>query len=398
MKKGIIGVICITIILCMAIPAFAGETLLPEVQPRDYDRFITEIPADADVETAIALENRNFKNIQSLKPIFEEDSYKAYNKAVTKMKKEATMEGIVAAIEARNALIENDTLADRILFIWDGTDMSCVDGEEFTPEDIDTSQMFGYGFEPFAIMYLLEDQSQVKGNIFAVSGGGMLVWSNGSEGYPAADVFNDLGYNYFLLQRRVGPYSEEDIYMDYNRFVKVAKYYIMENDLGGQDMYAALGWSGGGSTILGGSVNYLYGMRNASVYDSDYIPDEIDEISSDVDVEMVLYGAAQGLVVTPEENPYLPAFYICVGSEDGNGPEDSTALYEKALEYGLPAELYIVDGAPHGFGVGLPPATGTVEGTELWPYQADEFMQAHKNYQTNRSYWYLTGIPSFIEE
>ena len=366
------------------IPDEAEETEVQAAEGPDYSIFLTEIPADADVETIVKLENRNFKNIQALKPIFDEASYKVYSKAVNKMKKEGTMEYAQAALDARANLIENDTMADRILLIWDGVEMPCVDGEEFTEEDIDSSQMFGYGFQPFAITYLLDDQSQAKGNIIAVSGGGMLVWSNGSEGYPAAQVFNDLGYNYFLLQRRVGPYSSEDIYMDYNRYVKVVKNYVRENNLGGQDMYAALGWSGGGSTILGGSVNYLYGSLDPTVYDSDYVADDIDKISGDVDVELVIYGAAQGIQVSEEENPNLPAFYICVGSEDGDGPVHSQALYDTAIERGVPAQLYIVEGAPHGFGVGLPPANGAVPGTELWPAQADEFMQQNLGFQQNR--------------
>ena len=242
MKKFVAMVLGLAVAAAMAIPAFAGEVQtteelqIPEYAQTDYDRFITEIPADADLETIIKLENRNFKNIQALKPIMEEDSYKAYNKAVNNMKKKETVEAVNAALEARANLIEADSFDDRILMIWDGVEMPCVDGEEFTEEDIDTSQMFGYGFEPFAITYLVEDQSQAKGNIIAVSGGGYMVWSNGSEGYPAAEVFNDLGYNYFLLQRRVAPYSKEDVFMDYNRYVKVVKNYVMEHDLGGQDM------------------------------------------------------------------------------------------------------------------------------------------------------------------
>ncbi|HHX36549.1 MAG TPA: hypothetical protein GX717_01040 [Clostridiaceae bacterium] len=169
--------------------------------------------------------------------------------------------------------------------------------------------------------------------------------------------------------------------MDYQRFVRVVKYHAAKENYGGQDMFAALGWSGGGSTILGGSVNALYGDLNPTKYDSSYVPDAIDAISGDVDVALVIYGAAGGLA---EDNPNLPAFYICVGSEDGAGPLHSTALYNKAIERGVPAELNIIEGAQHGFGVGLPPATGQAPGTELWPAQADEFMQANRGFQKNR--------------
>ncbi|HWR29191.1 MAG TPA: hypothetical protein VN631_05110 [Negativicutes bacterium] len=360
-------------------PAVVGT---PAPTEKDYARLITQVPAGADLETAVRLENRNCKHIQAMKVLFADDSYKAYFKAVTNLKKNPTAETLTAALEAREALVQVNTIADKLWFIWDGTTMPVVDGESFTEEELDKSQMFGYGFEPFAIKYLVADQSKCKGNIIAVSGGAYLVWSNGSEGYPAAQVFNDLGYNYFLLQRRVGPYSPEDIYMDYQRFVRVVKYHAETENYGGQDMYAALGWSGGGGTILGGSVNELYGLLNPTKYDAEYVPDALDAISSDVDVELVIYGAHGG--ITTKDNANLPAFYICVGSEDGTGPEDSTKLYNQALEAGSPAMLYIVEGAPHGFGVGLPPAAGAnVPGTELWPAQADEFMQANLGWQKN---------------
>ncbi|HHX36550.1 MAG TPA: hypothetical protein GX717_01045 [Clostridiaceae bacterium] len=178
-------------------PSQAPETQTPQTQPPetpeppqedpvptelDYARLLTEIPADADIDTIIKLENRNFKHIQAMKVIFEESSFLEYTKAVTKLKKDKTMEAAAAALEARNNLIQTESVEDRFWFIWDGTTMPHVDGESFTEEDIDTSQMFGAGFEPFAIKYLLDDPSTAKGNILAVSGGGMLVWSNGSEG------------------------------------------------------------------------------------------------------------------------------------------------------------------------------------------------------------------------
>ncbi len=394
MIKKLIAIL-MTTVMCIALLAGCGGTTTTQTQETtpvvtvpteaDYARLMTEIPANADIDTIVILENRNFKHIQAMKVIFDADSYSIYSKAVTKMKKDMAMEAADAAIAARKSLVQTETVADRFWFIWDGTTMPIVDGETFTEEALDESQMFGYGFEPFGIKYLVEDQSKCKGNIIACSGGAFLVWSNGSEGYPAAKVFNDMGYNYFLLQRRVGPYSEQDVFMDYQRFVRLVKYHAEKENYGGQDMYAALGWSGGAGTFLGGVINELYGDLNPTKFDAEYVPDEIDAISSDVDVALVLYGTGEGRGITSaEDNKHLPAFYICVGSDDGDGPMLSTAMYNKALELGLPAKLNIIEGAQHGFGVGLPPASGQAPGTELWPAEADEFMQANLGFQKNR--------------
>ncbi|MBQ9032371.1 MAG: hypothetical protein IJ106_13110 [Parasporobacterium sp.] len=381
MKRFLCGMF--TVIMCLgmlagALTAIAAES---ETEEKDYARLIQEIPADADVETAIKIEKRNNKHIIAMQVLFDADSYKAYNKAVSTMKKEETMEAVQAAVEAREALVEVESVADRIWFIWNEDMMPCVDGEEYTEEDLDASQMFGYGYEPIAIKYLVEDQSACKGNIIACSGGAMKVWANNAEGYPAAQVFNDLGYNFFLLQRRVEPYSNEDIFMDYQRLIRLVKYHAKEEGYGGQDMFAGVGWSGGSFTLLG-SINYFYGDVTPADYDSDYVPDEIDAINADLDVAMAIYGGSYD----PEGgNTNLPCFYICQGTEDSTvDPQGSYDLYDAVTALGVPAELNMIEGAEHGFGVGLSPATGQAPGTEEWPMHADEFMQAHLGYQTDR--------------
>lgn len=385
MKRFAALIIALCMFLLSASVVMAAETeqsvAVPEEESvqvqADYMRIIQEIPEDANAETAVKIEKRNSKYLTAVQELFDQDSFKVYSKAVTAMKKEMTMEAVQAAVEARENLVQLESLEDRVWFIWDGTTMPCVDGEEYTEEDLDGSQMFGYGYEPIALKYLLEDQSQCKGNIIACSGGAMKVWSNNAEGYPAAQVFNDLGYNFFLLQRRVEPYSNEDIYMDFQRLIRLVKYHAQLEGYGGQDMYAGLGWSGGSFTLMG-AVNYFYGDVTPADYDSDYVPDEIDAISADLDVAMPIYGPG----LDPEtDNPNLPAFYICHGTADETvDPAGSREMYDQLVSMGVSAELNLIEGAGHGFGVGLAPATGQAPGTELWPAQADEFMQAHLGY------------------
>ncbi|MBR3402642.1 MAG: hypothetical protein IKG67_10455 [Parasporobacterium sp.] len=380
MKKTIMIVMAIALVLCVIFPTFAAESS-PEVEEKDYSRLIQEIPENADAETAVKIEKRNNKHITAMQVLFDADSLKAYNKACSNMKKEGTMEAVRAAVEARENLVQVESVEDRIWFIWDEDNMPCVDGEGYTEEDLDGSQMFGFGYEPIAIKYLVEDQSQCKGNIIACSGGAMKVWSNNAEGYPAASVFNDLGYNFFLLQRRVEPYSEMDIFMDFQRLIRLVKYHAVQEGYGGQDMFAGLGWSGGCRTLFG-AVNYCYGDITPADFDSDYIPDEIDAVNSDLDVALALYGMGYDMEA---DNKKLPAFYICAGTIDSTvDPQNSYDLYDWLIENGYDAELNMIEGAEHGFGVGLPPATGQAPGTDEWPMHADEFMQAHLGYQSEQ--------------
>lgn len=376
MKKVIVIIMSLILMLCPLFPAFASEPS-QTAEEKDYARLLQEIPEGVDAETAVKIEKRNNKHIAAMQVLFDADSLKAYNKACSTMKKEGTMEAVQAAVEARENLVQVESVEDRIWFVWGEDNMPCVDGEEYTEEDLDGSQMFGFGYEPIAIKYLVEDQSQCKGNIIACSGGAMKVWSNNAEGYPAAEVFNDLGYNFFLLQRRVEPYSDMDIFMDFQRLIRLVKYHAAQEGYGGQDMFAGLGWSGGCMTLFG-AINYCYGDITPAAFDKDYVPDEIDAVNSDLDVALALYGM---LYDTEAANKNLPAFYICAGTIDTTvDPQNSYNLYNWLTENGYDAELNMIEGAEHGFGVGLAPATGQAPGTEEWPMHADEFMQAHLKY------------------
>lgn len=66
----------------------------------------------------------------------------------------------------------------------------------------------------------------------------MKVWASGSEGYITADVFNELGYNFFLLQRRAEPYGFEDICIDYQWTIRIVRYYTVKDGDGHTDMIA----------------------------------------------------------------------------------------------------------------------------------------------------------------
>jgi len=180
----------------------------------------------------------------------------------------------------------------------------------------------------------------------------------------------------YILQRRISPYTAEDTFMDLQRTIRMVRYFGEKNGYGGLDMIAAVGWSGGGGTV-NGTIGNCYGtLTPADVYDPSYIPDEIDLINSDIDVACPVYGVGANTIDLVLQNPNLPAFYLCVGSEDGDGPIHQQALYDKLTEIGVPARIFIVPGGQHGFGPGGGSKGG--EGSERWPYEADELMQENR--------------------
>ena len=140
------------------------------------------------------------------------------------------------------------------------------------------------------------------------------------------------------------------------------------------------GFSGGGGTILQ-AVNHAYGdMTPVDEGATSYIPDEIDAVNSDLDVAMIAYGS--GSTPVTEENQNLPAFYITHGEEDDTVPPENAHITYESVKDRVPAMLYMVPGAKHGYGVGQ--ASNAAEGCKEWPIQADEFMQAHLGYQSEQ--------------
>ena len=357
----------------------------PEPEPvviveSDVANYLWEIPEDATDEEIMNLTVRNYKIIQSFQPLFTEDSYKAYSNVYSmKYKRNKDVASAKETLAAQSSLQQILTVEDGVIFLWGDGVGPMVDGESYTEEELDAAQQDAYGFKPFLIKYLLDDPSTAKGNIIMISGGGMYLRSNPAEGYPAAEIFREMGYNCFLLQRRVEPYVPTDIYMDMQRAIRVVRYYAAQEGWGGQDMIAACGFSGGGATILG-AVRNCYGDMLPTVYDTDYVSDEIDALNSDLDAALIIYGSynADGVGTYVGDNPNLPAFYICHGTADDTIPSTNAQELYDLVSGTVPAQLYLVEGAKHGFGPGH--TSTAAEGCKVWPGQADEFMQANKGH------------------
>jgi len=388
----------IIIVFSMALTLFAGLAVSADDAPEmDIEKYLWEIPEDASEEEYIRLMERNFRIIQEFELLFTPESYKEFANTYKKVyKKSKSYEDAKKVVEAQAGLVQETSVADGVWFLWGsspednangyswftGNVGPVVDGEEadLTEEALDASQIDSFGQAPVLIKALLDDPTQAKGNIVLISGGGFFTRSNAAEGYAAIPCFNDLGYNCFLLQRRVEPFSVDDIGMDMQRAIRMVRYYAEKEGWGGQDMIAAAGFSGGGGTILQ-AVNHAYGdMTPVDEGATSYIPDEIDAVNSDLDVAMIAYGS--GSTPVTEENQNLPAFYITHGEKDDTVPPENAHITYESVKDRVPAMLYMVPGAKHGYGVGQ--ASNAAEGCKEWPIQADEFMQAHLGFQSQR--------------
>lgn len=376
MKKSTVFVIwTVLLTLCIALQgtAFAENDL-----PVGTDGFGTKEVVRGEDQTAyyeqlLDAEKYNYMILRNIPAAFDPDDYAAYEETAAKAIRgnrlgEKQQKLLDETVEIRQNMKCLRSVEDTMWMLWPAC-MPMSEGDA----DIDFSNAYDNPeFRPYLTPYLLDDQAAVKGNLIIIAGGGYSGRNNWTEGFPIVDAFNGLGYNCFLLQRRVSPYSKEDIWMDMQRSIRLVKYKVETLGLGGADCVAAAGFSGGSATMLGSVANY-YGEIQPSDTDPSYVSDEIDAFSADLDVALCIYGPNyagqrpyEGLIT---ENEHLPAMFIVAGLKDNTGAQfDNLILVESVREKTL-VEYHAFANVPHGFGV-------TYEGTnaQYWPIMADCFI------------------------
>ena len=96
------------------------------------------------------------------------------------------------------------------------------------------------------------------------------------------------------------------------------------------------------------------GTVNGTVLDAEYIPDELDEISADAAADGMIYSFYGRLSVASTDvekfaDSDLPPTYFCYGTRDPFVGEFEECV-EALQEAGVPVEVNVLDGRPHGYG------------------------------------------------
>ena len=307
----------------------------------------------------------NYKMVRNYPTLYTQEAWDAAQSAGTVLLgfhpealTDANKEQILAARDAIAALADHqikpfsDGINGEVIYLW-GEDMPVTtpDSElQFPLVNYEGESVYDNAdFQPFLIPYLLDDPSSAKGTILVTSGGGNTSRSNPVEAYAVCPEFNKLGYNCFLLQRRVAPYNNDDIVMDMQRAVRVVKYYSDEWGIDLENsLLAVSGYSGSGGNIRT-MLEKFYGNIPPDQFDPDYVCDAVDAVNSDVDVAHLIYSGSP----LETENPNLPHMFIAIGADDDIVSwEGSIGLFEQAYELGLDPELHVYGLIGHGFGAG----------------------------------------------
>ena len=173
--------------------------------------------------------------------------------------------------------------------VWD------IGGEQMATEPEAAKYNFTKTFDPAEFRptltpYLLADQSEAKGNIVVCSGGSDRRRSNPSEGIPACEYLNDIGYNAYLLDYRVAPYRSGTMTLDVQRAVRYLRHNADILGIGAIENLGLMGFSAGAMHCYGVGIAFSGNTTPDSIY-SDYICDEVDAESADVDVVICVYAA-----------------------------------------------------------------------------------------------------------
>lgn len=207
-------------------------------------------------------------------------------------------------------------------------------------------------FRPYIVTFPVPEETEIKGAVLICAGGAFQYRSDQMEGTPVAQALSEADFQSFVVNYRLRPYTQEEGALDLARAVRfvrknAAVYGIDEKDI------AVMGFSAGG--ILAGEMLLNFdGTVNGTALDAEYIPDELDEISADAAADGMIYSFYGRLSVASTDvekfaDSDLPPTYFCYGTRDPFVGEFEECV-EALQEAGVPVEVNVLDGRPHGYG------------------------------------------------
>lgn len=212
----------------------------------------------------------------------------------------------------------------------------------------------GPDFVPNMEVFAIGDTQEPKGAVVICPGGAFAFRSVQNEGYDVANMLTQKGYQCFVVNYRISPYTMQESALDLQRAIRYVRAHATDYRINPSNI-ALVGFSAGG--ILNGEVLLNWrGQKNASALVSGYQPDELDDIDvSACAVGMIysFYGrlsVSMNNVATLREANLPPAFY-CWGTRDGfaNQFQQNSNAVSQA---GCPVETHVLENYPHGYGTG----------------------------------------------
>ena len=233
------------------------------------------------------------------------------------------------------------------IYLWEEGKMPC-------PREYSSSWNDPEDFKPHMEYRPVKKGVEVKGAVMLCAGGAFVFRGNWGDTYPTADKLNELGYQCFVVQYRLRPFTQEEGALDLARAVRYVRYYADEYDIDPNDI-AVVGYSAGG-ILCGEQVLNWKGDVTPAALDENYIPDTLDLVSADSAAIGHIYSFYGRLSVGSTDvekfrQSNLPPTFYAYGTEDPFYHQ-FMANADAVREAGVSVEEHCYDGQPHGFGAG----------------------------------------------
>ena len=252
--------------------------------------------------------------------------------------------------EQNDTVLNTDADPDNIqvLYLWE---------EENVPAKTTfTKDMTGYfddwDFRPYVTAIPVAKGVTPKGAVVLMAGGAYQFRGNYTDSLPTAAALREYGFQTFIVDYRLSPYTQEEGALDVARAVR----FIRKNaDVYGiePDDIAVMGFSAGG--IQAGEFLMYYDEDvNGTALDSSYVPDELDQIPAHASADGMIYSFYGRLSVGNMDPDWLsegdlpPTFYV-YGTEDPFY-DQFEEQYDVIRNIGIQTSRIVLNGWPHGFG------------------------------------------------
>lgn len=246
------------------------------------------------------------------------------------------------------------------LFLWEEGNVPAVTEDR-------GSGMDPVGFRPTITSVPVPKGTDVKGAVLLCAGGAFIFRGDGADCYPAAEELATRGYQCFVVDYRLHPFTQEEGALDLARAVRFVRAHASEFGLPGENHIAVGGYSAGGILCGEELINWRGHVTPDALYPA-YVPDELDVVSADAAADAMIYSFYGRLSVASLDADLLagadlpPTFY-CYGTHDPFY-DQFEAQVELMNRLGCPVRARVLEGWPHGFG-----ALGG------WIPEFDDFMQ-----------------------
>lgn len=237
---------------------------------------------------------------------------------------------------------------EQSFYLWEEGNMPTV--TEYTSNNGNYSD--DPDFQPYIVFHPVPKGTKVKGAVMINAGGAFQFRSDSVEGTPVAEELSKRGYQSFVVNYRLRPYTQEEGALDLARAVRFVRSHAVDYGIKEKNI-AVMEFSAGG--ILSGEelLNYS-GTISPKVLDKDYQPDELDKVSADAVACGMIYSFYGKLSVASTDiekfrNSNLPPTYFVYGSKDPF-VDQFEACIEALQEAGVSVESHELKGMPHGFG------------------------------------------------